>query len=168
MFSIVLDKGMLLKYWVALSFFINPCEPVHLSFCPERFAPASKEKMKIPLSEAETNLHPETSRHRQSLIRADSGCTVDSKGLEQETSTKKDVDGSDQHSKENVPQNIPCKSVRMMQHVNVISSEGDHLVAELRNDGGGDKVRKAGGGTGRFRSVAYVDMDTEPTECIQQ
>ncbi|BFZ23874.1 hypothetical protein BsWGS_26913 [Bradybaena similaris] len=156
---------------------------------PELFAPPSKGMIKIPLSESECHSLSQNDKQRQPVV-----ATQNTGGIQERTNThitssahheeqksKKDglpTVGFDMCSKENIPLKPeddpvsgPGKSVRMMPQVAVISSQGEHNLEELKTDRQGQKVKKlqgGEGGTGRYKSINYVTLANQPTECKQQ
>ncbi|CAG5118460.1 unnamed protein product [Candidula unifasciata] len=151
---------------------------------PELFAPPSKEKIKIPLGEPEHHLSSQNNKQQQNVVAPGSGYVPERtpphknfSAHEAVSDENRVIKGIDKHSKENVPLGQSDvagtwqgKSVRMMSQVDVISSQGEHNLEELKADGQGQKVKKikGAGGTGKYRSVNHMNVDSQPTECNQQ
>uniref|UniRef100_A0A0B6ZVT4 Uncharacterized protein n=1 Tax=Arion vulgaris TaxID=1028688 RepID=A0A0B6ZVT4_9EUPU len=148
---------------------------------PELFAPPSKAKIKIPLSDPVSNSSSQKDQQVQSGAKTNPSSTHLHHGQPQREEPvhvfTEPVGAFCENAKENVPlqnsqSDLPGakrgKSVRMMPLVNVISSNAVLGTEELKLDGQGQKVKKVGGGTGKYKSVTHMTIDSQPTECKQQ
>ncbi|XP_059145046.1 protein Spindly-like [Physella acuta] len=126
---------------------------------PERFAPPSKEKVKISLSESHQANQGGAHSSTQNLM-----TPLDPSTLFDPPS----------NTKENMPVRVndlfggnKSKSVRMKNEVSVLSSQGDQTVKTLKPDGKGN-ILKAQNGTGKYRNVTYSEVTENAAECKQQ
>lgn len=120
----------------------------------ERFAPPSKEKVKISLSESQQGGAPTLNL----MPPLDPGALFDPPSDAKENMPAKfnDLFGGNK-----------SKSVRMKSEVSVLSSQGDQAVQSLKPDGKGN-ILKAQNGSGKYRNVTYSEVTENAAECKQQ